>query len=720
MSSPCLSSSTISRRDFLARSAAAATAVTLASGAMAAGQSPAQPDPRSTAPLAMWALTGTLQSAQIERQLDAFQTAGWGVVLYPRWGLELEYLGDAWFERIRFIVDQAASRQMEVWLYDEFCWPSGHAKGLVTKDREDLAAQVLEIELSGESRVVPVVESADMLLPAATERFLELTHQRYAAAIGDHFGTTVRAIFTDEPSLAAQHRPRPRGAAPWHLVWSSTMEEALGGDFRQRLAKAGDLARWAGWRDYWAAYTNLFHDNWVAPIAQWCQAHKIAMSGHFLGEGGLGSQVAYNGNLHRQLGTLGIPGIDEISTRTDPLKCEALTLAAIAEYPGRERMVEVFALGPPTMKLETMRKMVDLCAACGVDRYIMAICPLGLQGGIAKREYLGIHGPQQPWFERYAPIFAQYVAEAAQVARQAKPLGITWPADEELWALAGPDPKQSQPLERLTQTLVGQARDAIIARLGQPAAAPPAAARPLPKETVWTFSPQGMNSIRLDGPTLQIQALPTRAELSIQTQLVRSLSINGTAVDLAAVPLDTQFDFSYRRADVATLLQTGENRLAVDLAEPQPLKFLPGLILWGDFAVDPQGRLVAQPGNLPQNHKQGLPPAESPGSGSETMPLGDWRQLGYPAFCGTGCYRTRITLTDLPTHLSLDTGGYPASVSVNGTAVGTCPWSPFQFDVRDAVKLGENELLIEITSTVGHLFTPAEAPPIGLLSAQFS
>ncbi len=86
----------LNRRDFLACTAA---------GAVCAGHSihraaadtkqTTNPDTRPCSPLAMWALTGTLKSADVMRQLDAYRDAGWGVVLYPRWGLELEYLGDA-------------------------------------------------------------------------------------------------------------------------------------------------------------------------------------------------------------------------------------------------------------------------------------------------------------------------------------------------------------------------------------------------------------------------------------------------------------------------------------------------------------------------------------------------------------------------------------------------------------------------------------------------
>lgn len=678
-----------SRREFLALSVAAAGLGPLVRDSRAATE-PVGP-PR-TAPLAMWALTGTLKSDDVRRQLDAFHGAGWGVVLYPRWGLELEYLGAVWFERIRFIAEQAAARRMEVWLYDEFCWPSGHAKGLVTQDHTELEAQLLAVGRDGTSRIVPVPGSANLLLPQATARFLAVTHEQYARAVGEFFGTTVRAIFTDEPSL--QHQPRKPGNVAWQLTWSSALDKALGGDFQQRLAHAGEVARAPLWREYWAAYTRVFHDAWVAPIAQWCAAHKLAMTGHLLGEHSFGSQVACNGSVRRQLGAFGIPGIDEIRTQTDPASCEALTLATIAEFTGRERMVEVYALGPPTMSLATMKQMVDLCAACGVDRYVLAICPHDFRGGVFKREYLGVHGPQQPWFRDAAKMYAEYVAEAAAVARAAKPLGVPWPADDELWAVAGPDPARSEPLKEMTQRFVESARERIRARLERGhAPVPPVARKTL--EADWTFQPDSLNCLRLDAPGLTVVDVPRVAELSVQSQLVRVVRINGTAINLDAAPVDHQFDLSYRRVPVAGLLHSGENRIEADLAEPKPLRFLPALILWGDFAVDAQGRIITPP---------------------QTIKLGDWRSQGYPAFCGTGRYRAEVKLDVRPQYLGVNTSDYPVSVIWNGQRLGHRAWPPYRFALANVARVGRNEIIIEVTSTLGHLLTPKEAPPIGLLT----
>jgi hypothetical protein len=407
--------------------------------------------------------------------------------------------------------------------------------------------------------------------------------------------------------------------------------------------------------------------------------------------------VAYYGSLRRQLDQFGIPGIDEISTRCEVDKCEALTLATIAEYPGRERMVEVFALGPPSMRMETMRKMVDLCAACGVDRYVMAICPFDLRGGLFKREYLGVYSMQQPWFRDYAREFAQYVAEAAQRARQAQPLGVSWPSDEELWSVAGPSPSESKALGAINERLTKAAREAIRARMASPS--PTAAPAGTKLEATWTFEPVEFNSLRIDGPSLTVVDLPTMAELSVQVQLVQNLRINGETVDLTAAPTDTGFDLSYRRVPIANLLRQGENTFAVDAAEKKPLRFLPALILWGSFAVDPQGRIIAPP---------------------KTIALGDWRPQGYPALCSIGCYRTTVDWLTPPSRLTVASSEYPARVLVNGRECGRRPWGPFDFDLSEAARPGSNEIIIEVASTLGHLFVPKDSPAIGLFDVWVS
>jgi hypothetical protein len=190
--------------------------------------------------------------------------------------------------------------------------------------------------------------------------------------------------------------------------------------------------------------------------------------------------------------------------------------------------------------------------------------------------------------------------------------------------------------------------------------------------------------------------MPATADLSIQMQLVRGLKINGTAVDLAAAPVDRQFDLSYYRVPAAKLLRLGENRFEVQTVEARPLPFLPSLILWGNFAVDAKRRIIAP---------------------SKTIAAGDWRAQGYPELCGVGRYRTTVQWSAVPSRLIVDSGDYPVHVVVNGRDCGRRTWRPFEFDLRGAARAGSNEIVIEVASTVGHLFVAAKSAPVGLLDA---
>lgn len=42
----------------------------------------------------------------------------------------------------------------------------------------------------------------DTLSKEAIDKFIEITHERYKEVVGDDFGETVPAIFTDEPQFA--------------------------------------------------------------------------------------------------------------------------------------------------------------------------------------------------------------------------------------------------------------------------------------------------------------------------------------------------------------------------------------------------------------------------------------------------------------------------------------------------------------------------------------
>ncbi|MBR5868536.1 MAG: hypothetical protein IKZ21_03760, partial [Clostridia bacterium] len=73
----------------------------------------------------MLAITGKPDREKIDETLDGLGQMGiTSFMLYGRDGCELQYLEEEWFDTIGNFLASAKERDMKVWLYDEFNWPS--------------------------------------------------------------------------------------------------------------------------------------------------------------------------------------------------------------------------------------------------------------------------------------------------------------------------------------------------------------------------------------------------------------------------------------------------------------------------------------------------------------------------------------------------------------------------------------------------------------------
>ena len=82
----------------------------------------------------MGAVTGKPSREDIIRILTCYRQAGIEqYMIYPRSGCEVDYLEEEWFVTVGHFVDAAKELCMNLWLYDDFNWPSGDAHGRVSK-----------------------------------------------------------------------------------------------------------------------------------------------------------------------------------------------------------------------------------------------------------------------------------------------------------------------------------------------------------------------------------------------------------------------------------------------------------------------------------------------------------------------------------------------------------------------------------------------------------
>ncbi|MBM3495866.1 MAG: hypothetical protein FJX72_16310, partial [Armatimonadetes bacterium] len=184
--------------------------------------------------------------------------------------MEPGYLTPEFFDMVRVVADESKRLGLRLWLYDEGGWPSGNACGQLVKAHPEYGRQSLRrteralgvgeaveapsdclaafvVGPDGAYRRIPTGERivaneagcklvtfavarngwhADLLNPKATDAFIAMTHERYRKAAGTHFGTTIPAIFTDEPNM---------GDMPWTEGLAEAFRRDKGYDLVDRL-----------------------------------------------------------------------------------------------------------------------------------------------------------------------------------------------------------------------------------------------------------------------------------------------------------------------------------------------------------------------------------------------------------------------------------------------------------------------------------------------------
>lgn len=92
-----------------------------------------------------WFWNGEMDDEQIRYQIDEMADKGLGgFFVCARQGLQIPYLSDAWFQKVRVAVEAAERRKLQVWLYDEYPYPSGIAGGEVTLEHPEAKHYTLE------------------------------------------------------------------------------------------------------------------------------------------------------------------------------------------------------------------------------------------------------------------------------------------------------------------------------------------------------------------------------------------------------------------------------------------------------------------------------------------------------------------------------------------------------------------------------------------------
>ena len=459
-----------------------------------------------------WAWNSFLTKEELCRQIEVFKEMGLGGFhMHVRTGLKNPYLDDDFMELVKACVDKAKSEEMLAWLYDEDRWPSGAAGGLVTKDEKYRARCLLftnayeaqqhasndsraEGGRSGKGRFIAcydvclnadgLLESyrrigkddtaagekwyalleihqpsswyngqtyADTLNADAIRRFIEVTHERYYAKVGDEFDKTVPAIFTDEPQFTRKQRLAVSKAQPGTDVtvpWTDSVPEgfkaAYGYDLLDVLpelfwekAEGGVSVHRYRYHDY---ITELFASSFADTVGGWCSEHNISLTGHMMEEPSLRSQTAAIGEAMRSYRGFGLPGIDLLCNGhefTTAKQCQS----AVHQFGREGALSELYGVTGWDADFRLYRHQGDWQAALGITVRVPHLSWYAMQGE-AKRDYPASISYQSPWYKEYSAVEDHFARVNAALTR-GKPIvkvGVIHPV-ESYWLHWGPTDK---------------------------------------------------------------------------------------------------------------------------------------------------------------------------------------------------------------------------------------------------------------------------------------
>ena len=369
---------------------------------------------------AFWSWNAKIEKKEALFQLADFKEKGYGgVFIHARGGLEIDYMGKEWFDVFDAGVEWAAVNMFEIWLYDEFGWPSGFGGGKVnglgaeyqikrivtsaTPIEDEKHVLLHSSEINGESfYAYAAVDKnyVDLLEPNVARAFIASTHEVYYARYKKYFGSVIKGIFTDEPQIAMRY--------PYSVQIVKVFKEKYGVDFHAELWKlfVENPQREEFFYRYYSVSAELLTENFTKPIAKWCEERGIKFTGHFAAEDGLTEQYRATGGVMCNYECMQQPGIDFLGRRLiTPVLLKQLT--SVKNQFGKATVLsETFGCSGWNTSFAQFAWMWGYQAAFGINKACLHLSAYTIRG-TRKRDYPAFFSYQEPWWECFRAMSSE-------------------------------------------------------------------------------------------------------------------------------------------------------------------------------------------------------------------------------------------------------------------------------------------------------------------------
>lgn len=456
-----------------------------------------------------WSWNCLITKEIIDEQIQYFkQMRMGGFFIHVRTGFQNPYLGKEFLELVSYCCKKAVQAGLLCWLYDEDRYSSGIAGGEVTKriafrarnlrltrqksdDLFDSAEEFVYRQDNNEkvrgclrgiydivmkdgylktARLIDPREEAkgikwylyeelaeetpwcnnqtyvDTMNSKATEYFIEKTHEKYASVLQKEFGSSVPAIFTDEPRITGVKFPDYAEAGedillPFTEELPKKFQGLCGLDFYQSVP---DIIWNRSDREisperyyFMEVCCEQFVSSYCKPIGKWCEEHGILFTGHVMAEDNLSGQAGAVGEAMRCYREFQLPGIDNLC---DFRQYSTVKQAASAAHQyGREGVLsELYGVTQWDFNFEGYKLAGDWQAALGITTRVPHLAWASMAGE-AKRDYPAAIGWQSPWYQDFGYI-EEHFARVNYCLTRGVPLvhvGMLHPI-ETMWLYQGP------------------------------------------------------------------------------------------------------------------------------------------------------------------------------------------------------------------------------------------------------------------------------------------
>ncbi len=453
-----------------------------------------------------WAWNCDLEEKELLRQIDVFKEMGLGGFhMHCRDGMSTEYLSENFMGLVKACTDHAKKNEMLSWLYDEDKWPSGFAGGYVTKDEQYrlrymtftcnpeyshrasayiIASFDIVLDDNGCLKSYKKVADGDAiegtrwniwreiapnsawynnqayvdtLNKKAIERFIETTHEKYFETVGDEFGKTVPAIFTDEPQFTRKSTLSfATSKQNISLPWTDDLEESFTAAYGESLIDHLPELLWDLPEGKISTIRYHYHDHVSERFAEafadtcgkWCDEHGIALTGHMMAEASLHSQTMCIGDCMRSYRSFGIPGIDMLCAYfefTTAKQCQS----AVHQYGKPGMMSELYGVTGWDFDFRGHKLHGDWQAALGVTVRVQHLSWVSMKG-TAKRDYPASISYQSPWYKEYRYVEDHFgrVNTALTRGKPCVKVAVVHPV-ESYWLHWGPNEQTALVREKL-------------------------------------------------------------------------------------------------------------------------------------------------------------------------------------------------------------------------------------------------------------------------------